>query len=60
MAFTSPEFPGMKFDSLEELQAAREARKRVEDSLSGRTTVNVSDPEEEPDQWDSTGPDLNR
>lgn len=60
MSFSTPEFPGRVFNSVEELQEAREVKKRLEESLTGRTTVTVSNPEEGPEEWDSSGQDTKR
>jgi len=57
MAFTSPEFPGMTFESIEELRAARETRRELQDALSGRTVVTVSDVEKGTKPWGVVGPD---
>jgi hypothetical protein len=41
LAFTTQEFPGRTFSSLEELEAAREEQRKLRRELDGETIVTV-------------------
>ena len=54
MPFTSPEFPGLSFNSVQELRAAQKNRDKLRETLAGKATVTVSKEEEQAENTNSS------